>query len=90
MKQDFSHYQQEMGLAGARTAGGTARSTIRGRRCCMCPSACRAPTVQGYTQAVVEAVLPVVVASRGRAFLLFTSLRAMREAHAAAQGRLGP
>jgi ATP-dependent DNA helicase DinG len=40
------------------------------------------PNSPGYTQAVVQAVLPVIAASGGRAFLLFTSLRAMREAHA--------
>ena len=36
---------------------------------------------EGYTRAVVEAAMPALTASRGRAFLLFTSLRAMREAH---------
>jgi ATP-dependent DNA helicase DinG len=40
------------------------------------------PNTPDYTAAVVEAVLPAVGASRGRAFLLFTSLRAMREAQA--------
>ena len=39
------------------------------------------PNSPSYTRAVVDAVLPVIGASRGRAFLLFTSLRAMREAH---------
>ena len=40
------------------------------------------PNSEGYTRAVVEAAMPVLAASHGRAFLLFTSLRAMREAHA--------
>jgi ATP-dependent DNA helicase DinG len=39
------------------------------------------PNSEGYTRAVVDAALPVVGASGGRAFLLFTSLRAMRAAH---------
>ena len=38
------------------------------------------PNTPGYTDAVVEAVLPVLAASKGRAFLLFTSHRALREA----------
>jgi len=38
------------------------------------------PSDPGYTQAVVELVLPIVEASAGRAFLLFTSHRALREA----------
>jgi ATP-dependent DNA helicase DinG len=46
------------------------------------------PNSEGYTCAVVEAAMPVLAASRGRAFLLFTSLRAMREAHALLVERL--
>jgi ATP-dependent DNA helicase DinG len=42
----------------------------------------------GYTHAVVDAVFPVLRASQGRAFLLFTSLRAMREAHRLVRERL--
>lgn len=38
------------------------------------------PGSAGYTAAVVAAVRPVLEASRGRAFLLFTSHRALREA----------
>ena len=40
------------------------------------------PTSPRYTAALLEAVLPVLAASRGRAFLLFTSFRALREAAA--------
>ena len=39
------------------------------------------PNAPGFTDAVVEAVLPVLEASGGRAFLLFTTLRALRRAH---------
>jgi ATP-dependent DNA helicase DinG len=39
------------------------------------------PNSEEHTRAVVAASLPVVRASRGRAFLLFTTLRAMRLAH---------
>lgn len=38
------------------------------------------PSAFGFTQAVVDAVLPVLQASAGRAFLLFASHRALREA----------
>ncbi|MCB1777277.1 MAG: ATP-dependent DNA helicase [Candidatus Competibacteraceae bacterium] len=38
------------------------------------------PATPGYTTALLEAALPVLDASRGRAFLLFTSYRALREA----------
>jgi ATP-dependent DNA helicase DinG len=38
------------------------------------------PNSPAYTRAVVEAALPVLEASQGRAFLLFTSHRALKEA----------
>lgn len=41
-----------------------------------------------HTAALVEAALPVLAASRGRAFLLFTSYRALREAADLLAGRL--
>lgn len=46
------------------------------------------PTSSQYTAALLEAVLPVLEASRGRAFLLFTSHRALREAEEGLAGRL--
>lgn len=46
------------------------------------------PSSPHYTAALVEAVLPVLTASRGRAFLLFTSYRALHEAAALLAGRL--
>jgi len=38
------------------------------------------PSTPQHTQQVVDAALPVITASGGRAFLLFTSYRALREA----------
>lgn len=38
------------------------------------------PNSAGYTEAVVRAALPLIIAAGGRAFVLCTSLRAMREA----------
>jgi ATP-dependent DNA helicase DinG len=81
VKQDFSHYQQQMGLDGARTAGWDSPFDYATQALLYVPQRMPGPNSAGYTPAVVEAVLPVLAASRGRAFLLFTSLRAMREAH---------
>ena len=51
--------------------------------------ACPTRTASDYTEAVVEAALPVIAARpAARAFLLFTSLRAMRRAHELLQARL--
>ncbi len=46
------------------------------------------PATPQYTGALVEAILPVLEASRGRAFLLFTSHRALQEAARLLAGRL--
>jgi ATP-dependent DNA helicase DinG len=46
------------------------------------------PNAEGYVDAVIEAAWPVVRASRGHAFLLFTSLRAMQRAHERIAARL--
>ncbi len=46
------------------------------------------PSAPHYTTALLEAILPVLDASQGRAFLLFTSYRALREAEAWLAGRL--
>jgi ATP-dependent DNA helicase DinG len=82
VKQDFSHYQQQMGLGQARTAGWDSPFDYATQALLYVPERMPGPNSAGYTEAVVKAVLPVLAASRGRAFLLFTSLRAMREAHA--------
>ncbi len=46
------------------------------------------PNHPAYTRAVVEAALPVIEASEGRAFLLFTSHRALKEAEQLLRPRL--
>jgi ATP-dependent DNA helicase DinG len=46
------------------------------------------PNSRDYTAQVVEKALPLLKLSQGRAFLLFTSLRAMREAYDLLQARL--
>jgi ATP-dependent DNA helicase DinG len=78
---DFSHYQSEMGLDAARTATWDSPFDFQTQALLYVPERMPDPNSEGYTRAVVEAVLPVIGASHGRAFLLFTSLRAMREAH---------
>jgi ATP-dependent DNA helicase DinG len=78
---DFSHYQSEMGLEEARTAAWDSPFDFQAQALLYVPEPMPGPNSDGYTRAVVEAALPVIGASRGRAFLLFTSLRAMREAY---------
>jgi len=82
---DFRHYQEEMGLSGAQTAHWDSPFDYANQALLYVPQHLPEPNTDGYTQAVVAAALPVLKASGGRAFFLFTSLRAMREAHALLQ-----
>jgi ATP-dependent DNA helicase DinG len=77
---DFSHYQDQTGLAEAQTAVWESPYDYASQALLYVPEAMPDPNDPGYTAAVVEAAWPVVKASRGRAFLLFTSLRAMNRA----------
>ncbi|MEK6663956.1 MAG: ATP-dependent DNA helicase [Pseudomonadota bacterium] len=85
VKGDFRHYQEEMGLDDAKTAYWNSPFDYANQALLYVPQHLPEPNTPDYTRAVVEAALPVVQASGGRAFLLFTSLRAMREAHAQLQ-----
>ena len=80
VRKDFSHYQHQMGLEEALTASWDSPFDYQNQAMLFVPENMPDPNSQAYTQAVVEASLPLVEASRGHAFMLFTSLRAMREA----------
>ncbi|MES1982149.1 MAG: ATP-dependent DNA helicase [Pseudomonadota bacterium] len=81
VKQDFAHYQAEMGLLNARTASWESPFNYPEQALLYVPPDMPEPNSAGYTDAVVRAALPLIEASKGRAFLLFTSLRAMQRAH---------
>ena len=81
VKQNFAHYQAEMGLQEARTACWDSPFNYGEQALLYVPQNLPEPNSEGYTEAVVQAALPLIEASRGRAFLLFTSLRAMQRAY---------
>ena len=81
VKQNFSHYQNEMGLTEARTACWDSPFNYPEQALLYVPQNLPEPNTDGYTDAVVQAALPLIEASQGRAFLLFTSLRAMQRAY---------
>ena len=78
---DFKHYVNELGIESGQTANWASPFDFAKQGLLYVPPNLPDPNAPDYTAAVVEAALPVVEASCGRAFLLFTSLRAMREAH---------
>jgi ATP-dependent DNA helicase DinG len=82
VKGDFSHYQSELGLEEARTASWESPFDFQQQALLYVPRDLPEPNTLDYTPAVIAAALPVLRASRGRAFLLFTSLRALDQAQA--------
>ena len=81
VRRDFSHYTQALGLDEAQAQSWDSPFDYPSQALLYVPERMPGPNSEGYTAKVVEAVMPVLQASGGRAFLLFTSLRAMREAH---------
>lgn len=77
---DFSHYVAQLGLAAARTECWDSPFDYPQQAVLYVPEGLPEPNTPYYTEAVVEAALPAIEAAGGRTFLLFTSLRAMREA----------
>ena len=82
VKTDFSHYLAQMGLLEAKTAYWTSPFDYENQAILYAPPNMPDPNSPAYTAAVVAAAMPVLRASQGRAFVLCTSLRAMREIHA--------
>ncbi|NWG86556.1 MAG: ATP-dependent DNA helicase [Hydrogenophilaceae bacterium] len=85
---DFSHFLDQLGLAGAQTGYWESPFDYDSQALLYVPQSMPDPNAPEYTRAVVEAAWPLVRASGGRAFLLFTSLRAMNEAHGLIQAKM--
>jgi ATP-dependent DNA helicase DinG len=78
---DFSHYASEMGLSDARTLTWPSPYDFANQALLYVPEGLPDPNSERYGEAVIDAAWPVVRASGGHAFLLFTSLRAMERGH---------
>lgn len=78
---DFSHYLGQMGLDDAKTLCLDSPFDYPSQALLYVPESMPEPNSREYTRSVVDAALPLIRASRGRTFLLFTSLKAMRLAH---------
>ena len=82
MGEDFSHFKRELGVEEAAARSWPSPFDFARQALLYSPRGLPAdPNDPAYTDAVVEAALPVLRSSRGRAFLLFTSHRALRRAH---------
>lgn len=84
----FGHYADQLGLNEAETALWDSPFDFRRNALFYVPPEMPEPNSPSYVEAVVEAALPVLEASRGRAFILFTSHRALKRAAELLQGRI--
>lgn len=84
----FKHYQHELGLWDARTALWDSPFDYKRQAVLYVPPAMPEPNSPEYTRAVIDAAWPLLQITQGHAFLLFTSLKAMREAHDLVVARL--
>jgi ATP-dependent DNA helicase DinG len=85
---DFDHFTRELGVAQAQTRRWASPFDFAKQALLYIPKALPEPNEAGFTEAVIEAALPVLRASEGRAFLLFTTLRALRKAHELLRDRI--
>lgn len=87
VENDFSHYCGELGLDHAETGCWGSPFDYANQALLFAPQGMPDPNSRDFNDAVVEAVWPLIAASRGRAFVLCTSLRAMRRIHELLQDR---
>jgi ATP-dependent DNA helicase DinG len=76
---DFSHFAKRVGLGDATTVRFDSPFDYARQTLLYLPTGLDAPTSPRYTEQVIDTALSVLEASGGRAFLLFTSHRALRD-----------
>src|SRR5438105_14099127 len=86
---DFGHFTRELGVPQAETRRWESPFRFAEQALLYLPQGLPPePNDPSFTDAVIEAAFPVLEASGGRAFLLFTTLRALRRAHELLRGRI--
>ncbi|MCW8977027.1 MAG: ATP-dependent DNA helicase [Sedimenticola sp.] len=85
---NFGHFQRQLGLDSARTACWDSPFDYQRQALWFVPKGMPQPRESHYNQSVLDIVVPVLEASQGRAFILFTSHRALREAAESLESRI--
>lgn len=76
---DFSHFAKRVGLSDVTTVRFDSPFDYARQTLMYLPNGLDAPTSARYTEQVIDTALSILEASGGRAFLLFTSHRALRD-----------
>ncbi len=84
----FEHFNRQLGLDAPHTLLLESPFDYARQGLCYLPPQLPDPRAPDYTAAVIAAALPVLEASAGRAFLLFTSHRALRQAAELLEGKV--
>lgn len=80
VKKDFSHYSSQLGLTDEVSLSWPSPFDYANQALLYVPTDLPVPNSPGYIDAVIDAALPVIEAAGGRAFLLCTTLRAVKRA----------
>ena len=78
---EFGHYARQLGLDDPVTMSLQSPFDYAQQALCYLPKGLPDPNTPDYTDRVINVARQVLTASRGRAFVLFTSHRALRRAH---------
>lgn len=84
----FNHFKHELGLWDAVEATWESPFDYKQQAVLYVPQDMPEPNAPDFTKQVMEKAWPLLQTTQGHAFLLFTSLRAMREAHELVQEKL--
>lgn len=85
--EDFTHFTHQLGLSETPAQSWSSPFDYQKQALLYLPQGMPEPSSSNYTEAVVNMALPVIEASQGHAFLLFTSHRALQEAYRLLVGR---
>ncbi len=80
VKNDFSHFSEQMGLADEPSKSWPSPFNYEEQGLLYVPQGLPDPNSIGYTDAVLDLALPVIEAAGGKTFLLCTTLRAVKRA----------
>jgi ATP-dependent DNA helicase DinG len=78
VKNDFKHFSEQMGLDGEPAKTWPSPFNYEQQGLLYVPTGLPDPNAMGYTDAVVDAALPVIEAAGGRTFFLCTTIRAVK------------
>jgi ATP-dependent DNA helicase DinG len=75
---NFKHFSSQLGLSKVKSRSWDSPFNFKKQALLYLPQDMSDPREQGYTEEVVERALPVLTLTQGRAFILFTSHRALK------------